>query len=209
MIFGRRQGILALALIACARFFFKTLNLTWYDTRLNYDYDVHVTTVDGEEYEVGRLFFSPYDLRFTQNLFWFLEERPVVTTYYGKTKLPVDAELLETILDVAKPGELDAGVAQLEERIGVSHHDPERRERLREFLRVFFTNVNRHGEWGQVLPMIPAPPHIVSHPSVEDPFDFPAEIESYQVWRNLSYIRGRPIQIRRELLINETLSASE
>jgi hypothetical protein len=196
---------MAIVLIACAPLYLSTKKLTWFDTRLNYKYDIEVTTAEGRKYEVGRLFFSPYNLQFTQNRFWFLEKRPLATRTFGSVTYAEDLALIEELLDSAKPEELDERILAVENRIGKSHYDLEERERLRNFLHVFFTNVNKRGEWGRVIPMFSAPDHIISYPSVDEPFAFQDVIESFQVWGSVWYIRERPIQVRRELLMDDTL----
>lgn len=204
-VFGVKQGLAAALLILCAPLFMKTLKLTWFDTALTYHYSVEVTTTGGEVYEIAPLFFSPFDLPFTQNVFWFLEDRPVATTHFGKVKTAEHLALFEDRLDSIEPAELRTALADLEESIGEDRTQEASRERLRVFLGRFLRNVNARGKVGHVAPIPQAPHHILVSIPAERAYDFQAPIERFRVVKRVVYAADQPIEIRHELAFEEEL----
>jgi hypothetical protein len=197
-----------MGLILCAPLFMKPLELTWFDTPLNYHYTVEVTTTDGSVYEVPRLFLAPYDMQFVQNALWFLEDRPVATTTYGMVRTPDALAELETQTASLDPEDLKAALSNLEESIGEDETDEDARARLRTFLRTFFRNVNTRGDVRRVAPIPTAPHHIFSFPdpevaTLDGVFDFQAPVERVRVLSRVHYIADRPIELRREVVLDE------
>lgn len=106
--------------------------LAWYDTGIADAYDYRVTTASGEEYNLSRTHFAPYDIVFAQNRFHFLNENPVVTGTYGAVVDPV-------IYRAAIGATTRAEVEQLVAEHGVVGYRQFRERRFEAFLTTWFT----------------------------------------------------------------------
>ena len=137
-IFGPGPLLLSLALIGGASYWCAPVRLGWFDTRLAYTYRYTVIGPSGSAYAIAPSFFSPYDLRFSQNRFDFLTARPALVSTYGMTQ---DPQIASALLPVPTRDEVE----QLEANLGTVHYEPKQVARFDDFMRRFLANWNRRG----------------------------------------------------------------
>jgi hypothetical protein len=156
-IFGPGPLLLSLALIGAAPHWCAPVRLGWFDTRLAYTYRYTVAGPSGRAYSIAPSFFAPYDLRFSQNRFDFLTERPALVSTYGMTQDPLIAKALLPVLTLAE-------VEGLEARLGSVQREPKQAERFDDFMRRFFSAWNRRGARREGHGVWQAPLHIWTAP---------------------------------------------
>lgn len=128
--------VLSALLIFYSPKFFSNLELGWLDSRVNQLYEFEAVGESGAEYRLGRNFFSPFDLDFAQNRFYFIDTNPIVaktggSVYSYKVFKGYQDNPFETLAQrqQAKPRKLN------ERR--VAHFD--------KFIRNYFQNLNARG----------------------------------------------------------------
>ena len=98
-VFPKRHLVLSILLIVMNTFMqrwnagsFDTVSLGWFDGRVNQYYQFVVLGTSGERCGVSKNFFSPYDIAFAQNRFYFLNDRVLWRTPTGRCLIMICIE---------------------------------------------------------------------------------------------------------------------
>ena len=145
------QRRLAAVSLVTAPLWLSPVDLTWFDTRLTYCFELDAVGESGTVYRVSRDFLAPYDVVFAQNRFAYLTHRATLVGTFGST---ADHALAEALRN-ASPAEIDRMEAAAE-----SAFDAERALVFDDFVRTFFGNLNRRGSERNAFGWFAAPHHI-------------------------------------------------
>ena len=154
--FTRTHFVLSLILICGSPFWFKPVNLSWYDTRLTYVYRFAGEGESGTLYRLGPHDFTPYRDLFTLRPFSFLSPYPQLTGLWGITD---DRDLAEKLVSLSTAEEVFA----LERDVGESAYDPGRTQVFEQFIRRFVGAHNARRSKAFWLSGLKPPPHLWSH----------------------------------------------
>jgi len=165
-IFSGKVFVLTIFFIIISIPFFKPVRLGWYDTRLNEIYTFEAVGESGKIYDLHSNFFSPYDLPFSQNRFYFLSDENLLVRTYGSTE---NYEIFRKTKGIENKEELE----ELEKEKGRNYYDGKKTKILRDFLHIYFSNLNSRGSKVSMLSKLAPPKHILTFPAGDkyDPDD--------------------------------------
>jgi hypothetical protein len=155
-LFSTPRFATAVVLIAWGNSLFTPPRLGWHDTSVSYTFEFSGRGISGEEYEISKESLAPYDLFFSQNLLFFLTDRPALTATFGATRNSAVAASLRP------PPRDTQEIAEIESRLGQSKYDVTQSALFVQFVERFF------GTWNLRLNLknqtvLRAPLHIWSH----------------------------------------------
>jgi hypothetical protein len=142
--------------------------LAWWDGRINTIYDFYATTDDDKVIRLNRNDFSPYDIIFTQNRFYYTSNKKVLNNTYGviqkdakkysqfthtvanhiiKPILGRESSYLEnnsyTIYSKLENAKNIDELENIIEHYGTNYYNEEKKINLENFIKVYITNYNK------------------------------------------------------------------
>lgn len=153
--------VIALVLIGAGTRLFTTSNMSWYDTRLQYNYRYEAITAGGRHYNVPSNTFAPYIHAFTFGHFPYLSKDTQLTVAYGVT---VNRDIANGLL-VATSAE---SVYTLEKKYETFSYDGALAAEFDDFVARFMSSLNAHAgspTWWKVLQ---PPAHLWSIPRPDE-----------------------------------------
>jgi hypothetical protein len=155
-VFRREYFLLSVVLIGASHFWYDPMNLSWYDTPVNYAYRLEATGKSGQTYQLPPRFFAPYEYQFSLGSFGYLVSEPRLGIVYGAIW---ERDVADKLLAVRTAAEL----FQLERERGRVRSDPRRAVRFEKFIQKSVSNLNarRTRPWFRLLP---APSQLLSFP---------------------------------------------
>lgn len=133
-IFYTSNFILSVVLIIGASYWFKPVQLAWFDSKINYVYRFEGVGESGKTYDLSAQFFAPYEYQFTQAPFAFLSREKQLNLVWGATGRKT-ARALRNVTTTD-------GVLALEEERGGVFYNEKKIERLQSFIQAFLGNLN-------------------------------------------------------------------
>jgi hypothetical protein len=194
-IFTVPHFVISLFLIGGSFIWFKPVNLSWYDSALNYVYRFEAVDVNGDRYMLRPAFFRPYDYQFTLTPFGYLVKEPQLQVVWGATHH-------RTAADAVLAANSAEEVLEIEKAYGYIGYDAEQAARLNEFLTRWLTNWNKRRSKSSVFSIVQPPPQLVTFPG-EHAFNQDTQIASVTVYQVTTYFDGvtyREIRQRSVLL---------
>jgi len=194
-IFNRKIFVLSIFFVIVSIPFFKPVRLGWYDTRLNEIYTFEAVGKSGKRYDLHSNFFSPYDLPFSQNRFYFLSDGNLLVRTYGSTE---NYEIFKEIKKIKNREQLD----ELEKQKGERYYDKKKVSRFRDFLQTYFSNLNSRGSKAGLISKFSPPKHILTFPR-GDKYDPDDKIKRVNVLLKKILCRDNELKVLSE---NQVLS---
>ena len=176
-LFTKQTLCLSIFLIIFSPFYFKPASLAWYDTKVNNIFEIQATDVNGKTHNLSRNFFSPYDKLFTQNRFYYILNKPIVTSTYGTvgndkllysdknflTKNKKNRDLKDFDHFTKIENSSSAKLEEIREIYGINHYSLKRSKMLEKFLKKYFTNYNKADRSKKIFEYLGSPYHINSN----------------------------------------------
>lgn len=157
-IFSPKRLLLFIPAVLAASFYFSPASLGWFDSPVNNFFTFYAKTEDGHTYRLPAAFFKPYDLPFTQNRFYFLNENPTFSGTYG---VQLSEPAWEASMAINAPEQAGSVI----DEFGRVSFDSSRRDDFLNFLTLWVQNYNAMPR-AAVLPAFLTPlPHIITFPS--------------------------------------------
>ena len=165
--YSKKAKKLFIVIVLGSPLYFSPKPLAWWDSNLNVIYDFIVTTENQEKIKLNRNDFSPYDLIFTQNRFYYTTNEKIVNNTYGA--MQNDNKIYSNLFsnfknyiikpiiglesryyknnsyDVFKKLEVSASINEIKnniEKFGVNYFDNPKKNVLENFLKKYFQNKN-------------------------------------------------------------------
>lgn len=156
-IYSATRRVLSVLVIACGGLLFKPSNLSWYDTRLAYIYQLRGVDRSGKEYEIPIRSLTPYADTFTLGNFGYLSHHPQLTHIWGVTS---DRHLASLLASPKQRAEIFA----LENTQGTVLYDETKSRRFDDFVQQYFAHLNARGTKPAFFTPLQAPPHLWTIP---------------------------------------------
>jgi hypothetical protein len=156
-IFTIPHFVISLILIGGSFIWFKPVNLSWYDSALNYVYRIEAVDVNGNRTMLRPAFFRPYDYQFTLTPFGYLVQEPQLPIVWGATHHRPAAD---AVLAAGSPEK----VMEIEQTYGFIAYDAEQAAVMNEFLVRFLTNWNQRLSKSSTFSLVQPPPQLVTFP---------------------------------------------
>lgn len=166
-IYSKKVKNFFLLIVLLSPVFFSPKPLAWWDSNLNTVYDFIVTTKNEEKIKLNRNDFSPYDLIFTQNRFYYSTSDKVVNNTYGaiQNDNKIYSNLFKNIInyiikpilgiesnyyknnsyEVFKKIKVSESIFEIKnniEKFGKNYFDNSKKNVLENFLKKYFQNKN-------------------------------------------------------------------
>ncbi len=184
----------------------KPIDLTWYDTKLNTFYELEAVGASGEVYRISRNFMSPYDIIFVQNRFQYLDDREISTLTYGAVGLNqenIHFEIERVSQYDAQESDVSILLDELESQYGTNFYSEEKSDIFSNFIKVYFSNLNKRQSKKMLLSHIPTAHHIWTLPKGDDNvFKFQEVVESVRIKAVKVYFDGKEIHILEEVILD-------
>ena len=148
-------------IIVVSSLFFDPIPLGWYDSRINNYFEFEVEVENGEKMRLSREFFSPYDIIFSQDEFFYITEELVTAGTYGTI---FGFDLLKDLQTASLKD-----VENIEITYGTKRYNEYRKNKFLEYIKNYVLNYNkRHGR-ELLINRFRAPYHIhASDPNLVD-----------------------------------------
>ena len=184
-LYSKKSFLIFCFLVVLSPIFYQPTALGWWDSRVNTIYDFVVTTEDGKKFKFNKNDFSPYDLLFTQNRFYYAsnekilnntygviqrDEKPytrsiynlyskIITLFLGKypSDFPNDSYFVYQRLQKAKNLE---EVKRIINHFGKNYFDKDKKQTLENFIKRYFKNLNSFENKHSWYTKLGAPYHI-------------------------------------------------
>ncbi len=156
-IYSVTHVLLSAVIIATGGIWFRPSNLSWYDTRLAYIYQLRGTGASGKTYEIPIRSLTPYADTFTLGNFGYLSKYPQLTHIWGVTS---DRYMADALLPAQTPEQIYA----LEAREGRVLYDETASQRFDDFAQRFFGNLNMRGSKTTPFSLLQPPAHLWTIP---------------------------------------------
>lgn len=155
--------------------------VAWYDTPLIDQYDIYAVGVSGRKYLVDPNYFAPSDMHFVQGrLCYATEKERGITSIYGVTG---SYSIMKQLNELTDPQQ-----ALALHRKGRVCANPKQKPMFDDFMRRFFSNINRYGrpyDWLSNL----GRPHHLQVSAQGDLFDEQERVVKVELWRRTVYER--------------------
>lgn len=194
--FGLRAGffVAAIPVFLTAPVTFRPVKLSWIDSGHANVYEIEALGESMRTYHVGRDFFAPYDMIFTQNRLSYLDPEPSLTLTYGATIRP---DLGVALAEADSP---DAALAVEAEHAEV-HFDPRRAARFDAFMRAHFATINRD-RYKRRVRWLRAPHHIWASAS-QDAYAAQERVVAIRVRNRTLWYDGQTLHVLRDRVVRE------
>lgn len=171
-IFHWPGAVISTLLIFFGSYWVNTSTFAWFDTRMCYSYRLSAETESGGHYRVMPSSLAPYDFAFTWNLFEYLDSDKQLPIRYGNAR---SKEIARLVKQITTADELFAA----EQEFGKVFYDEHMTETYREFVRTFFSELNRRpkSSW---LGWIQRPADMISS-RVDGAYGFESQIKAITV----------------------------
>ncbi len=195
----RAHFLLSLILIGGGSLWFRTVNLAWYDTALQYTYHYEGITTSGQKVMLPNNLFSPYSDLFTFQNFNFLNHETQLTGTYGVTLSSRIAEDLATARDAET-------IFALEQKYSVDAYSAAHAAQLTDLIARFTVNLNRSRDWNPSWWSVIQPPHhLLSFPREGEFWDRSEPIEKVIVYQYTTFFDGEIYSLIRKRIVLEVL----
>lgn len=184
-LYSKKSVLTFCFIVVFSPIFYQPTALGWWDSRVNTIYDFVVTTEDGNKFKLNKNDFSPYDLLFTQNRFYYASNEKILSNTYGviqrdeKTysriifalyrntvksllgknpnNFPNDSYFVYHSLQKAKNLE---EVKRIVNHFGKNYFDKNKKQTLENFIKNYFKNLNSFEKKHAWYTKLGAPYHI-------------------------------------------------
>jgi hypothetical protein len=181
-IFTIRHFVISLILIGGSFIWFKPVNLSWYDSAVNYVYRIEAVDVNGNRSMLRPAFFRPYDYQFTLTPFGYLVQEPQLPIVWGAIYHRPAADAVLAAGSTEK-------LLEIEQTYGYIAYDAEQSAVMNEFLVRFLTNWNQRLSKSSVFSLFQPPPQLVTFLG-ERAFHQDTQIASVTVYQVTTYFDG-------------------
>jgi len=121
---------------------FHSRSLAWYDTPLSNSYEIYATMENGEKYKVDKTLFAPYDRTFYRTILDCFVDQPLKTSW--STMNQKNMEELTILSNKEDDSLIKKDIYLFEQKYGQNKFDKVKQEKVKNFLKVFFTNFNTY-----------------------------------------------------------------
>ena len=154
-VFNYKVMLLSLPFIFLGNGFFHAYNLSWYDTPLNNFHQIYVTTEDGRKHKIDVNLFAPYKRVLYINTFNCFIDKPLKSRWDT-----VDSTIMKELTAISKqtnPSSIKETIYNFEQKYGVNEFDKVEQEKITNFLKIFFKNLNNYQNkqtiWSYISPI--------------------------------------------------------
>jgi hypothetical protein len=155
--------------------------VVWYDSRLVEDFDIYAVGVSGERYLVNPSWLTPMEMHWVQGRLCYATTERSLTGIYGTTG---SLNLIKQLESIERPED----VLKLYGRAR-SCNDPKRRKVFDDFMRRYFSNLNRRGRPHRWISWIGRPTHLWVQPQGRL-YDLQEPVKEIELWRTLIVHHG-------------------
>lgn len=192
-VFDRSYLLLSVVLIGAGRFWYEPVNLSWYDTPINYAYRFEAIGESERIYRLPPRFFTPYEYQFSLGNFGYLVQEPRLPIVYGAIW---DRDVAADLLAVKAATDL----FQFEAVHGHVRSDMNRAARFEAFMQQSVGALNAHGAKRSWFMPLQAPSQLLSFPYYAA-FDAGEPIVQVNVHQITSLFDGEQyLEVRDELV---------
>jgi hypothetical protein len=191
---------LSIVLIGGGSIWFRTTNMSWYDTPVQYSYRYVAVTTSGNHYNLPASIFSPYADIFAFDYFDFLTHDTQLTGAYGVTG---DLDVAHELLNASTADDVFA----VEDAHPLDNYNDKQVKEFSSLISVFIGNLNHHRDqnisWWQV---IQAPHYLWTLPRANEYWDRSELIERVVVYQYTSFFDGEiHSHIRQRIVLEVTI----
>lgn len=220
LVYSKRSFLIFICIVLSSPLFYSPTALGWWDSRVNTIYDFYATSENGNRFKLNRNDFSPYDIIFTQNRFYYLNNERTISNTYGVIQRDemLYSNLYRTLSNrVAKPLmgreskhyandsyevfnylEMARSISDIKEitrDYGLNYYDIEKKNKLRNFLEIYFHNYNQANRKNGFFKKLGSPFHIYdlssSHMRVTE------KIKKVEVYKTNTWWNKEDLKINR------------
>lgn len=191
---------MSIVLIGGGSIWFRTTNMSWYDTPVQYSYRYEAVTASGKHYNLPAFIFSPYADIFAFDYFDFLTHDTQLTSAYGVTG---DLGVAHELLNASAPDD----VFKVEDAHPSDTYNDKQVEEFSSLISVFIGNLNQYRDqnmsWWQV---IQAPHYLWTLPRANEYWDRSEPIEQVIVHQYTTFFDGEIYSpIRQRIVLEVTI----
>ena len=193
LLYTRKMVLLSLVIIAFSRILFGAIPLGWLDSGLNRTYIIEAVTIDEEIYAISPTFMAPFDIIFSQERFYFLNDEPILVGTYGATFTSDLQYILEEVNNLAE-------IDDLRDQYGTNRYNYQRQQAFDDFMQRVFANINQVDKREKPLFLPSAFPHIIT--TTSNTYNMQAPIERINIYDRLTFYHDEKIEYGSRRLVH-------
>ena len=141
-VFNYKVMLLSIPFIFLGNSFFHSYKLAWYDTPLNNFYQIYTITEDGKKHKIDLNLFTPYERILYINSFNCFIDKPIKSRWDTDNR-----NIMKRLISISKEtnkSSIKQKIYQFEQKYGVNEFDKCKQEKVTNFLKTFFKNLNNY-----------------------------------------------------------------
>ena len=154
-VFNYKVMLLSIPFIFLGNGVFHAYKLAWYDSPLNNFYQIYSITEDGEKNKIDLNLFAPYERILYINSFNCFIHKPLKARW--DTENMTIMKKLSSISTQTDPSTIKQKIYNFEQTYGVNEFDKRKQEKVTNFLKTFFKNLNNYQNkqtlWTTIAPL--------------------------------------------------------
>jgi len=154
-IFNYKVMLFSIPFIFLGHGFFHAYTLAWYDTPLNNFHQIYAKTEDGKKHKIDVNLFAPYERVLYINTLNCFIDKPLKSRWDT-----VDRGIMKELTSLSEGtdyGSLTKNIHNFEQKYGKNEFDKIKQEKIINFLKIFFKNLNNYKTnqtiWSHFSPM--------------------------------------------------------